>query len=105
QWPVLRELPIPHHGLWGDFSTSAVSATLSPPKKRSSTTWLFRSYCAASDRSALSMAMRSSGAPLATSSCARAEQLLHGPDVAASPFDQKRVTSWVLTSDTAQAFY
>src|SRR6185295_17006518 len=26
------------------FNTSAVSSTLKPPKKRSSTTWLFRSY-------------------------------------------------------------
>ena len=34
QWPVLRELPIRHHGLWEIFSTSAVSSTLSPPKKR-----------------------------------------------------------------------
>ena len=49
------------------FSTSAVSSTLNPPKKRSSTTWLFRSYCAASDRSASSMAIRSSGVSLVTS--------------------------------------
>ena len=48
------------------FNTSAVSSTLNPPKNRSSTTWLFRSYCAASARSASSMAIRSSGVSLAT---------------------------------------
>ena len=48
------------------FSTSAVSSTLNPPKNRSSTTWAFRSYCAASARSASSMAIRSSGVSLAT---------------------------------------
>ena len=48
------------------FRTSAVSSTLNPPKNRSSTTCAFRSYCAASARSASSMAIRSSGVSLAT---------------------------------------
>ena len=47
------------------FSASAVSWTVSPPKNRSSTTWLFRSSTRSSARSASSSATRLGRAPAA----------------------------------------